>query len=183
MGFVRLCRALKPSSGPNVGALPGSHDWAEEDFNLEMSCILVGNLDHLVKSLLAERRFALFEGSVLALDNGTAHRALALHVALHAGCEGHIKNQKSRWDLVPLGQIEQIFASLGGERRRVNHAEAVRREALLYDKMYQRKGLGVEALITLVVADVGTRPIRGYDLGGPKVSLGECGFPASRRAA
>jgi hypothetical protein len=103
VSFGRLCRALKTAASANLGPIPGPHDWAEEDLYLEMPRIFVGNLDHLVKSLLAKRRFALFEGPVLALDNGAAHGAFALCVAFQAGCEGHIKNQKSRWYLVPLG--------------------------------------------------------------------------------
>jgi hypothetical protein len=44
--------------------------------------------------------------------------------------------------------------------------------------MDQRKSLGIEALVTVVVANARARPIGRDNLGWPKVTLGESGFPA-----
>jgi hypothetical protein len=70
-------------------------------------------------------------------------------------------------------QVEQLLPSLSGERRRVNHAETVQCEPLLYQEIHQRKSLGIEALVTFIVADEGACPIRRNNLGGPKVPFGK----------
>ncbi len=180
----RLRGTLNSSRGAFVGtlgSLGGPQNWAELNFNLDV--FQVRKFHDLVESFLANRRFGLLKGQVLALDDGPAHGALALGVALYASFQGHIENHQSRGNLEPLPQVEQILPCLRGQRSRVHHTQAIHRKPLFDKEMHQRKGLGVAALVTLVVADAGARPIRRDDLGGPEVTFGEGGFPASRRAA
>lgn len=49
--------------------------------------------------------------------------------------------------------------------------------------MDQGKGLGVESLVAVVVANQGASPVGGYYLGGPEVMFGEGGFSTGRGAA
>jgi len=183
-GWLR--HALEPSRSACVGplrTLRGPQYRPEKDFDLDPFQITILKLYALVESLLTNRRFGLFKGSVLTLDDCPAHGALALFVALDASFQRHTEKYQSGRDLVLLCQVEQLLPSRSSQRRRVNHAESVRGKPLFYKEMYQLKGLCVEALVTFVIANVSARPIRRNDLSGPKVPFGKGGFPASRRAA
>jgi hypothetical protein len=155
----------------------------EKDFDLDPFQIAILKLHDLVEFFLMNRRFHLLKGLVLTLDDCPAHGALALFVALDASFQRHVEKYQSGRDLVLLCQVEQLLPSGSGQRCGVNHAESVRRKPLFYKEMYQLKGLCVEALVTFVIANATTRPIRRNDMGGSKVPLGKSGFPASRRAA
>ena len=164
-------------------ALHGPHNRPEKDLDLDLIQIAILKFHHVVKAFLANRPLGLLKSLVMTLDDCPAYRTLALFITFHASFKRHVEKDHRGGGLALLGQIEQIFPRLAGQRRRVHHAEPVHGKPLLYKEMYQRKGLCVEALITLVVAHQRPRPIRGDDLSGPKVPLGKCGFSASRRAA
>jgi hypothetical protein len=119
----------------------------------------------------------------MALDDGPPHGALAFLVALDAGIQGHIEDQRHSRHLVFLCQVEEFPARRAGQRRRVHHAKTIQREALFHQEMHQRKGLRIETLVAVVVTDTGAGPIRRDNLGGPEVALGNMGFPAGRGAA
>ncbi|MGA2985965.1 MAG: hypothetical protein ABSG32_19340 [Terriglobia bacterium] len=158
-----MSRALKPSPGAWVrpfGSRRGPNNRAEKDFDLDPFQIPIMVLYNLVESLLTNRLFALLKGLKLTLNDGATHGALALLVALYASFKRHMEEYQSGWNMVLLGQIDQVFPSRRGHRRGVNHAESIHHKPLFYKEMHQRKGLRVESLVTFVVANMGTRPIR-----------------------
>jgi hypothetical protein len=113
----------------------------------------------LVKSLLPNRRLGLLQGLALPLDNCPADRTLTLGITFEAGFQGHVEKDQRRRNMASSCQIEQILPRLGGQRRRVNHAKPVHRKPLFQQKMQQGKGLRVEALVALVIANEGASPI------------------------
>jgi hypothetical protein len=156
---------------------------AEDDFDLHVVEICVLKFHDLVKALLAQGGFGQLEGLVLALDDGPPHGALAFLVALDASFQRRIEDDRHSRHLVFLRQVQQIPACRAGQRRRVHHAKAIQREALIHQEMHQREGLRIETLVALVVTDSAAGPIRRDNLGGPEVALGKIGFPAGRGTA
>lgn len=181
-----LCRALEASrcayAGP-LRTLDGAHNGPEKDFNLDLFEFGLLEFHDLVESLLANRSLGLLKSFVLMLNDCPAYRTLTLFIAFDASLKRYVKKEQDSRNLAFLGQIEQVFPRLAGQRCGVHHAQPVHCKPLLYKEMHQRKGLCVKALVTFVVADEGARPIRRNDLRRPKVPLGKCGFSASRRAA
>ena len=120
---------------------------------------------------------------MLTLHNRAAHGSVANFVAFNAGLKRHIEEDQGSGHLMLLGQVKQFFPSHGGQRRGIDHAESIYHKSLFYKEIHQGKGLCIESLVTLVVADMRPGPIGGDDLSEPEVALGKCGFPAGRRAA
>ena len=164
----RCAAALPGGKGFRSGPFPGRHP----------ETLRLGRIPPDESSLWSVQRLGTDARRLPGPLSARAFRRASIQVS-----RGTLKSIRVVGNLVLLCQIEQLLPSLTGQRRRVNHAETVHRKPLFYKEMHQRKGLCVIALVTFVVADVGARPIRRNDLGGPKVPLGKCGFPASRRAA
>ena len=118
------------------GTWRGSHYGPEKDFDLKLLQIAFLKLRDLVKPLLTNCTFGLLEGQVLTLDDGAAHRALALFIALDASAERHIEQYQGGRHLVLFSQVEQVLPSLRGEGCGVNHAETIDRKPLFYKEMY-----------------------------------------------
>jgi len=166
-----------------LGTGRGARHRAEKDLNLDLLQIPLLEFHHLIESLPPNRLFAGIKALVLALDDCLADGTLAFSVTFNAGFQRHVEQDQSGGNLELPGDVEQVSPGLGGQRRRVHHAQAVQCKPLFYKEMHQGKGLGIESLVTLVVAHQGAGPVRRDDLGGPKVPLGKGGLPTSRRAA
>ncbi len=170
-GFGRLALLRLPRDGP------------EQDLDLDL--LLVSILKHhdLIEPFPMNRFSALLEGLILALNDVPAHGALSLFVVLDTSLERHIEDQQRGRHLVPFCQVEQLFSVLRGQRRGIDHAEAVQRQPLFDQETHQGKGLRIIALVALLVGHPATRPIRRNNLGGAEVPLGKRGFPATRGTA
>jgi hypothetical protein len=166
-----------------LGPVILARHWAEHDFKAYRIEFPVVKFQDLVKTLLADCGLRLLKDFILPFDHLPSHGPLALLVALHAGFKRHIEEHGNNWNLESFGQSQEFAASRRGQGRRVHHAKAVETKALLDQKMHQGKGLGVKALIPLVITYPSPCPIGGDDLGWPEMARGEGGFPAGRRSA
>ncbi len=174
---------LESSIRLTLRALCRSHDRAKENFDLNFLLVAVRNVHNLIESFLPNGRSGLFKGSILAFDRHLTDRSLTFLIALNADFKRGIEEHQRSRDLKSAGQIKQFITRLECQRRRINHTEAVCREPLLYNEVDNCKGLGIEALVTLVIANVGTRPIGRDNLCWPEMQLGKGGFSGRRRAA
>ncbi len=173
---------LKPTVRLSLRVLCRSHDRAKKNFDLHFLLVAIRNLHNLIESFLPNGFSSLFKSAVLAFDRRPADRPLTFLIALDAGFKRSIEEHECGRNLIFPGQIKQFLPRLECQRRRINHAEAICHHPLFHNEVDNRKSLGVKALVTLVVANVRTRPIRRNDLGRPEMQLGKGGFSASRGA-
>jgi len=153
----------------------------EYNFHSRAAQILVTQLNDLIESFRADPKLGLFEGLILAFNHLAPDRSLAALVSLQALLQGDVEKKRDARDLVFARQAQQFPPGIKRKSGGVHDAEPIQAEALLGEKMDEGKSLGLKALVPFVVAYVGTRPVRGNDLGRAEVIFCKRGFSAGRR--
>lgn len=156
---VMLRQWVKPPIGFAIRALRRTYYGAEENLDLGLILIAIRNFQNLCESLLADCGASLLEGPVMPLNDRSSYRALPLLISLYAGFKRGVHENEGHGDLMLPCQLQQVLASLGSQRCGIDHTKAIRYDPLFNDEMDQGKCLCVEALVALVIANLGTRPV------------------------